>query len=119
MMLLSMEFPLGREIMTTVRLTAGGIGSLAGLDIDAAEDLKVCVTESLLLLLHSGCTHAKVTFEQQDGVRVMFTGEGGNGFAEKTVEEEISAALLSALVDGLFMEHGEGGTRISFVFKGL
>lgn len=118
-MLFSMEFPLGREIMTTVRLTAGGLGSLAGLDIDASEDLKVCVTESLLLLLHSGCSRAKVTFEQADGMCVTLLGEGGDGFAEKTVEEEISAALLGALVEGLTMEHGEGSSRISFVFKGL
>lgn len=119
MMLLSMEFPLRREIMTTVRLAAGGVGSLAGLGIDEAEDLKVCVTESLLLLLHGGCTCAKVTFDRADGVRVCLTGEGGGASAEKTVEEEISAALLNALVEELTIERGDGRSRISFVFKGL
>ena len=76
MMLLKLEFPLGSEIMTTVRLAVGGVCSLLGFGIDAAEDCKVCVTESLLLLLHGGCERAKLSFERGEMLRVLIEGEG-------------------------------------------
>ena len=44
--------PLTGEYLTTVRLTTGGLCALAGFDVDEAEDYKVCVTESLLILKH-------------------------------------------------------------------
>ena len=118
-MLLTMEFPLGREIMTTVRLAVGGVCSLVGFGLDACEDCKVCVTESLLLLLHAGCGRAKIVFSREDGLKIEIVGEGGGVPAEKTTEEEISVALLTALVDDLVTEHTENGARISFGFKGL
>ena len=117
MMLMNMEFPLDREIMTTVRLATGGICSLAGFGLDASEDCKVCITESLLLLLHAGCKRAKLGFFREEGLRIELLGEGGVPSEEKTKEEEISVALLTALVDGLSIESTAGGTRISFAFK--
>ena len=46
-------------LLTTVRLTVGGIASAAGLDLDACEDFKVCVTEGLLLFKRNGRASAK------------------------------------------------------------
>ena len=119
MMLFSMEFPLDREIMTTVRLAVGGVCSLAGFGLDASEDCKVCVTEGLLLLLHAGCGRAKLTFSRAEGLDVELWGEGGAPAAEKSAEEEISVALLTAFAEDLTVEHTANGTRIFFGFKGL
>lgn len=122
MNLLTMEFPLSREVMTTVRLATGGVCALVGLGLDEAEDCKVCVTESLLLLMHGGSRSVRVRFGREESancLRIELLGTGGLVRREKTVEEEISEALLGALVEGLEMEEVEGGTRIGFGFGTL
>lgn len=48
------SLPLSSEYLTTVRLTTGGLCALCGFDVDSAEDFKVCVTESLLILKRNG-----------------------------------------------------------------
>lgn len=112
MELMTLQFPLTREILTSVRLATGGVCSLAGFGLDAAEDCKVCVTESLLLLLHGGCARAKVVFLRGEGLNVSLEGEGK--VETDTVEEEISVALLNALVRDLEIKKEENFTRISF-----
>ena len=116
--LLSLRVPLGSDILTTVRLATGGVCSLAGLGLDESEDCKVCVTESLLLLLHGGCKTARIEFVRDEKLKVLLRGEG-DGASEESVEEEISVALLSALVDDLEMQKEENVTRISFGFGTL
>lgn len=119
MMLMKLEFRLDREIMTTVRLAVGGLCSLAGFGLDSSEDCKVCVTESLLLLLHKGCERAVLCVEKEKGLAFEFEGFGGSASEKRTTEEEISVALLTALVDDLSMEHEGNTARIRFGFKGL
>ena len=100
--LFSIAFPLRSDLLTTVRLAAGGVCALKGLDMDAAEDCKVCITESLLLLKHRGYSSANVLFSEGGALFVRIEGEG-EGEEEGTPEDEISLALLSALL-------GEVGT---------
>ena len=115
MKLMSLEFPLSHEILTSVRLVTGGICALAGFDLDEAEDCKVSVTESLLLLLHHGGQTARVCFERkEEALKISFESENNDTGSEKTAEEEISVALLSALVSELdICTHGKN-MRISF-----
>ena len=48
---LSVKFNLAdSEFYTALRLVAGALCSIADKDVDAAEDFKVCVTESALIL---------------------------------------------------------------------
>ena len=42
------------EYMTALRLVCGAVGSAHGLDLDALEDFKVCVTESAIILKIAG-----------------------------------------------------------------
>ncbi len=81
--------------ITALRLVAGAVCSLHDADIDAAEDFKVCVTESVLILKGCGFDSAKITFSGGDGVVCTVEGEGGN---PKPGENEFSLALISALV---------------------
>ena len=91
----AMELPLVSDFLTTVRLATGGVCAVSGLDVDYTEDIKVCVTEGLLILKRNGYARARVRFF----------------FAE----DEISFALLSALVaENNVTRNGETVTAITF-----
>ncbi len=114
--LMTLSFPLGSDKMTTVRLATGGLGALAGLGLDDCEDCKVCVTESLLLLMRRGYRAARITFGEEDGLGVRVEGEGESAGAPAD-EDEISFALLTALNDSVHIENREGRlAAISFRF---
>ena len=94
----TLSLPLSNEYLTTVRLTTGGICALAGFDVDAAEDFKVCVTESLLILKRNGFREANIEFEVGEMLSCAVSGTGERAAAEKGPDEEISYALLNALL---------------------
>ena len=58
----AMELPLVSDFLTTVRLATGGVCAVSGLDVDYTEDIKVCVTEGLLILKRNGYARARVSF---------------------------------------------------------
>ena len=112
---LFVRVPLRREMMTTVRLTTGGVCSAAGMSYDGGEDCKVCVTESLLLLMRRGFTAADVRFTACDrGIDVRVQGTQGQADLSLTDEDEIALALLNALAESVSTREAEG--CISFVF---
>lgn len=115
------ELPLISDYLTTVRLTTGGICAMRGIDVDYTEDIKVCVTEALLVLKRNGFARAKLLFAFSDGkisCRVLGVGkpvlreEKGDGLGE----DEISFALLSALVEESRVKRdGETVAEIAFL----
>ena len=111
------ELPLMGEYLTTVRLTTGGLCTLAGFDVDAAEDYKVCVTESLLILKRNGFTRATIAFTVGDALAFNVKGLEKTGEREDSMEDEISHALLAALVGEVeFVKDGDGAVQsIAFV----
>ena len=102
--LLSLDCQLNSELMTTVRLATGGICSHVGLDIDATEDCKVCVTESLLLMMHGGYPQARVNFYEDGGVYVQIEAKGNKQGSIEVPDDGISSALLFALANDVNME---------------
>ena len=114
MKLMSLEFPLNNRILTAVRLVTGGICAQLGFDIDETEDCKVCVTESLLLLSRRGGKTVRVNFEQDDSLKITFDAENEGDSPKQPSEEEISVALLSALVNDLQIRTDDEIMRISF-----
>lgn len=114
MKLMSLEFPLNHSILTAVRLVTGGICAQLGFDLDGTEDCKVCVTESLLMFSRRGGKNVRVVFEKEDCLKISFESEKTEQLGEKTAEDEISVALLSALVHDLFIDAENGRLRISF-----
>ena len=113
-----LQIPLKNEYLTTVRLTTGGVCSLASIDVETSEDCKVCVTESLLLLKRNGYLSAEIGFLCRGGLSVTVTGKDKAGEISPSEEDEISCVLLSALVDNLNMEHDESGiSALSFGFE--
>ena len=113
----SLKMPLGGEYMTTLRLTVGGLCALAEFDVDTAEDYKVCVTESLLILKRSGFTHASVMFTVGDTLACSLVGEGECAPAP-SAEDEISYALLEALLGKVDYKKDQDGRVLAIAFEG-
>ena len=111
--------PIEGEYLTTVRLTVGGLCALVGLDVDAIEDYKVCVTESLLLLKRNGHSAAELVFYVQDELTFAVTGTEKTGVVEESIEDEISKALLSALLGQVkFIKDSTGNVVEKIAFEG-
>ena len=84
------------KYFTAVRLAVGGVCAAADLDVDSAEDFKVCVTESCLILKNCGFDGAEITLGTDDGLTAEICGFDGAALAEG--QNEFSLALISALV---------------------
>ena len=110
--------PLTGEYLTTVRLTTGGLCALVGFNVDETEDFKVCVTESLLILKRNGYTRASITFTVDEQLGCVIKGEEYCGEKEDALEDEISRALLSALLGNVQFVNNANGEVESIVFEG-
>ena len=93
------------EYMTAVRLAVGAVCAAADVNIDSAEDMKVCVTESCLILKGCGFESVKISLGIGGGVNAEIEGLGGS-----PVESDIdfSLALVSALVADCTLEKTDG-----------
>ena len=114
----SVQLPISGEYLSTVRLTTGGLCSLMGFDIDSAEDFKVCVTESLLILKRNGYLSANIRFTVGETLGCEIVGEDLSGKEEDGLENEISKALLCALVGNVEFVDGDDGKVQNIVFEG-
>ena len=112
----SVTLPLTGEYLTTVRLTTGGLCSLVGFYVEAAEDFKVCVTESLLILKRNGYKSATIDFTIGEALGCEIVGQETGGEIEDSFEDEISRSLLKALLGNVEMESTQDKRvkRISF-----
>lgn len=84
------------KYFTALRLVAGAILSSRVDDLDALDDFKVCVTESVLIFKNCGFEEAEVTFTSGDATVCEVKGLGGKPFAG---DNELSLALIPALVE--------------------
>ena len=109
------ELPLESGYFTTVRLTTGGLCALAGFDLESTEDFKVCVTESLLILKRNGFKRVSICFEMGEMLQCTLAGVGEPTEKEDGFEDEISYALLDALLGKVeFKKEQERVFKISF-----
>ena len=111
----SVTLPLTGEYQTTVRLTTGGLCALVGFDVDATEDFKVGVTESLLILKRNGFQTAQIEYRIGEKLGCSVVGNGACLDKEDSFEDEISCALLSALVENVeFVKEADRVVKIVF-----
>lgn len=113
----SITTPLTGEYFTTVRLTVGGVCALAGFDVDTTEDFKVCVTECLLILNRNGFASATISLSIGKELACEISGEQLEGEVMDTPENEISLALLSALLGEVEFVN-EANRVVKIKFKG-
>ena len=114
----NVSLPIEGEYLTTVRLTTGGLCARAGFDVDSAEDYKVCVTESLLILKRNGFLEADIGFTVGETLACLVTGKNRGGQTEDSLECEISKALLSALIGEVDFTTDEENKVIKIAFEG-
>ncbi|MCM1546478.1 MAG: hypothetical protein NC033_05520 [Clostridiales bacterium] len=93
------------EYMTALRLAVGAVCAVADVGIDSAEDMKVCVTESCLILKGCGFEGVKISLGTQGGVHAVVEGTGGNPCES---DNDFSLALVSALVTDCALEKTGG-----------
>lgn len=93
------------EYMTALRLAVGAVCAVADVEIDSAEDMKVCVTESCLILKGCGFDGVKVSLGTEGGVHAVVEGVGGS---PTECDNEFSLALVSALVTECALEKKNG-----------
>jgi len=116
----SIRVPLnGADYFTTVRLAVGGICAMAGEDMDATEDFKVCVTEALLILKRGGALNAEVSFVVENGVRARAVCLSRADIGAEDDGNEISLALLGALVDDANYFENDGAICEIDLFKSV
>ena len=108
----SITFPLQNEYFTTVRLTTGGICALADFDVESTEDFKVCVTESLLILKRNGYKRATIGFTVGEMLGCEIIGEEQSAEKEEGIEDEISYALLNALLGKVEFSEQDGRVAV-------
>ena len=108
----SINLPITGDYLTTVRLTTGGICALAGFDVDSAEDFKVCVTESLLILKRNGYKRATIAFSVGEMLGCEIIGEEQSAEKEEGIEDEISYALLNALLGKVEFSEQDGRVAV-------
>lgn len=112
------QLPLTGEYLTTVRLTTGGLCALVGFDVDTTEDFKVCVTESLLILKRNGYLEAAIEFVVGERLACTVQGLQTGGAAQTGMEDDISRALLSALVRNVQFINNQTGAIEKIIFEG-
>ena len=100
------------EYFTALRLVAGAILSSRVDDLDALDDFKVCVTESVLIFKNCGFEEAEVTFTSGEKTVCEVRGLGGKPFAG---DNELSLALIPARVEDFdISRRGEVIEKVSF-----
>lgn len=113
----SVSMPLSNEYLTTVRLATGGLCALCGFDVDSAEDFKVCVTESLLILKRNGFQAAEISFGVGEKLSCTVSGQDGGRPVEKGADDEISYALLNALIGNAEFKKNAAGLVQTIAFE--
>ena len=87
--------------------------------MDSAEDFKVCVTESLLILKRNGFASATIKFTVGVSLACEVQGDVYTGEKEDSIEDEISRALLSALLGNVeFIKDKKGEIIEKIMFEG-
>lgn len=89
------------EYMTALRLAVGAVCAAADTDVDGAEDMKVCVTESCLILKACGFEYVTISLSGAGGVHATVRGAGGTPVKS---DNDFSLALVSALVSSCTLE---------------
>lgn len=113
----SICLPLSTDYFTTVRLTTGGICALAEFDVESTEDFKVCVTESLLILKRNGFSSARISYALSQPLDCEIVGVAQDGAVEEGLEDEISYALLGALLGDVQYEKDGRGRVVAVRFN--
>jgi serine/threonine-protein kinase RsbW len=105
--------PASLEYVRLVRLTASGVASTLGFDVDELENLRVAVDEltSLILEIADG-NNLDVEFVVRDDV-LTIEGRVGAPLGASVVADPLSAQILGAVIDDYDLRVEDGEARFT------
>ncbi len=109
--------PAALEYVRIVRLTASGVASRLGFDVEEIEDLRVAVDELASLVVESADGgDLSVQFAVQDNA-LRIEGEAvlAAGRADNARVDDLTAQILAAVVDEWDLSTTDGSVRFSCV----
>jgi anti-sigma regulatory factor (Ser/Thr protein kinase) len=104
-----LHLPLCTNNLLCARLTTSAVCSLLNVNIEEAEDIKVCVNEACLMFMRFSYKTAKLSFIMDNPLVIRIEAEGKcdkNSF--KDGNEELGLTLLNSLLDEARYEHSDG-----------
>jgi serine/threonine-protein kinase RsbW len=106
--------PAALEYVRIVRLTASGVASRLGFDVEEVEDLRVAVDELASLVVEStDGRELTVQFAVQDDV-LRIEGEAGLAAGSSEVNvDDLTAQILAAVVDEWDFSSRDGAVRFA------
>jgi serine/threonine-protein kinase RsbW len=109
--------PAALEYVRIVRLTASGVASRLGFDVEEIEDLRVAVDELASLVVESADGgDLSVQFAVQDNaLRIEGEAALAVGRADNARVDDLTAQILAAVVDEWDLSTSEGSVRFSCV----
>jgi serine/threonine-protein kinase RsbW len=103
--------PASLEFVRIVRLTASGVASRLGFDVEEIEDLRVAVDELASLVVESADGgELSVAFAVRDGA-LRIDGEGAHAPDQAPSVDDLTAQILAAVVDAWELESRDGIVR--------
>ena len=109
--------PAALEYVRIVRLTASGVASRLGFDVEEIEDLRVAVDELASLVVESADGgDLSVQFAVQDNtLRIEGDALLAAGRADNARVDDLTAQILAAVVDEWDLSTTDGSVRFSCV----
>lgn len=115
---IDMTLPLSSECLVAARLTAGAVCNILGLNIEEADDVKLCVSEACNLIFAQNFGAAFIRFGFERDLCVEIRGDQPIQEQGKKVDEDMCRLLLDTLSDHVdYVEEGGKLTRISLYKK--
>lgn len=102
----SLCIPLKAEYVSIVRLTASGIASRAGFDIDTIEDIKVALSEVLGKIIERLPSFANINIDfisESDGMRINMNIPDSIPDLFDNEDDKFALAIIRSLMDEMEM----------------
>jgi serine/threonine-protein kinase RsbW len=111
--------PAQPEFLRVVRMTASGLGSRLGFNIDEVDDLRLALDELCFALIGKGTEgELKLTYVLEEHALVI-TGEIAKETSAASELNDLSRQILSALVDEHELSDGATTRRFSLTKRQL
>jgi serine/threonine-protein kinase RsbW len=109
--------PASLEFVRIVRLTASGVASRLGFDVEEIEDLRVAVDELASIVVESADDgELAVQFAvQDDALRIEGEAALAPGRVDKARVDDLTAQILAAVADEWALSTHDGTVRFSCV----
>lgn len=111
---IKISFPCKTEYLTMVRLTTASIASTMGFDLDAIDDLRVCVSEAINKIIYQNDT-IDIEFLLEDN-KLSIDVYDERGVREDCTDKEMGMMILESLMDKVVC--GEKGIHLEKMRKG-